>query len=411
MESRVVVVIAVLFVLVAVHLEIGDSYISTTQITAKARTFHTTLGATGTEAIAREDFPILFSDIYEGKKLIFLDSAASSQKPKYVLEEMDSYYKTSHANVHRGAHALAVKATEKYEAARESVRKFVNAGGRSEIIFTRGATAAINLVAMSLSQTLKEGDEIILSVMEHHSNLVPWQMAAQRTGAVLKFVKLTDSMEFDLEHFYSLLSDRTKIVSIAHASNVLGTVNPVREVIKAAHEKGALVMLDACQSVPHMPIDVKELDVDFLAASGHKMCGPTGIGFLYGRKALLNSMPPVEGGGEMIDRVELHQSTYAQSPSRFEAGTPPIAEAVGLGAACEYLSKIGMRQVYEHEVALGKYLYEQLATIDDLILYGARAWWLSQARRCTPPIYRSSSTRREWRCARGITALNRCTPF
>ena len=274
------------------------------------------------DAIARDDFPILATEAYPGKKLIFLDSAASSQKPNYVLDAMDSYYKTSHANVHRGAHALAVKATEKYEAAREQIRAFVNADSHEEIIFTRGATEAINLVALSWSTTLKPGDEIILTEMEHHSNLVPWQMVAQRTGAILKFVTMTKDMEFDLEHFYTLLSDRTKMVAIAHASNVLGTCNPVKEVITAAHSKGALVLLDACQSVPHMPVDVKDLDVDFLAVSGHKMCGPTGIGFLYGKKHILNSMPPVMGGGEMIDKVELQSSTYALSPSRFEAGTP-----------------------------------------------------------------------------------------
>ena len=274
------------------------------------------------DAISRDDFPILATEAYPGKKLVFLDSAASSQKPNYVLEAMDSYYKTSHANVHRGAHALAVKATEKYEAAREQVKVFVNAESYEEIVFTRGATEAINLVALSWSQRLKPGDEIILSEMEHHSNLVPWQMVAQRTGAVLKFVMMNSSMEFDLDHFYSLVTERTKMVSIAHASNVLGTCNPVKEVIEAAHSVGALVLLDACQSVPHMPVDVRELDVDFLAASGHKMCGPTGIGFLYGKKDLLNSMPPVMGGGEMIDQVQLQTSTYAKSPSRFEAGTP-----------------------------------------------------------------------------------------
>jgi len=322
------------------------------------------------EAIARDDFPILSTEAYPGKKLVFLDSAASSQKPFQVLEAMDTYYKTSHANVHRGAHALAVKATEKYEAAREQIKVFVNAASYEEIVFTRGATEAINLVALSWGQTLKPGDEVILSEMEHHSNLVPWQMVAQRTGAILKFVNMNNSMEFDLDHFYTLVSDRTKMVSIAHASNVLGTCNPVKEVIEAAHKVGALVLLDACQSVPHMPVDVKELDVDFLAVSGHKMCGPTGIGFLYGKKDLLNSMPPVMGGGEMIDKVELTTSTYAMSPSRFEAGTPAIAEAVGLGAACQYLTEIGMDKIHQHETELGEYLYAQLALVGGLTLYG-----------------------------------------
>lgn len=321
-------------------------------------------------AICRHDFPILKQESYPGKPLIYLDSAASSQKPNYVLEAMDEYYKTSHANVHRGAHALAMKATEKYEWSRLQVQNFINAKGREEIIFTRGATDAINLVALSWTQRLSPGDEIILSVMEHHSNLVPWQMAAQRTGAILKFVRLTPTMELDFDHYLSLLSPRTKLVALAHASNVLGLINPVKRIIEAAHGMGAKVLLDACQSIPHMPVDVQELDVDFLVASGHKMCGPTGIGFLYGRSELLKSMPPVQGGGEMIDRVELQSSTYALPPSRFEPGTPPIAEAIGLGAACEYLSKIGMDKIFEHERVLGKYLYEQLSTVKGLTLYG-----------------------------------------
>jgi len=323
-------------------------------------------------AINRKDFPILYTEAYPGKPLVYLDSAASSQKPLHVLTAMDEYYKTSHANVHRGAHSLAVKATEKYEWAREQVKTFINARHREEIIFTRGATEAINLVALSWGQRLQAGDEIILSVMEHHSNLVPWQMLAQRTGAVLKFVQLTPTMEYDLDHFRSLLSPRTKLVSIAHASNVLGTCNPVEEIIEAAHRVGAIVMLDACQSVPHMVVDVATLNADFIAASSHKMCGPTGIGFLYGRLDLLKSMPPLQGGGEMIDKVELFSSTYAQPPSRFEAGTPAIAEAVGLGAACEYLLKIGMDNIHKHETILGQYLYQQLETIPGLTLYGPK---------------------------------------
>eukprot|EP01035_Chromulina_nebulosa_P020748 gene20748-26903_t len=253
---------------------------------------------------------------------------------------MDEYYKTSHSNVHRGAHALAAKATAKYEWARDKVKEFINAKYREEIIFTKGATDAINLVSLSYTQRLQPGDEIILSVMEHHSNLVPWQMAAQRTGAVLKFVNLSADQTLDLNHFNSLLNERTKIVAISYASNVLGVTNPVKEIINNAHKYGAVVLLDACQAVPHIPVDVTDIDVDFLVASGHKMCGPTGIGFLYGKLNLLKSMPPVVGGGEMINTVELLASTYAEPPSRFEAGTPAIAEAIGLGAACEYLSKI-----------------------------------------------------------------------
>jgi len=325
----------------------------------------------GSGSINRDDFPILSIDAYPNKPLVYLDSAASSQKPRYVIDAMSEYYETSHANVHRGAHSLAIKATTKYEWAREQVQALIGARHREEIIFTRGATEAINLVALSWGQRLGKGDEIVLTEMEHHSNLVPWQMLAQRTGAVLKFVRMNSTMQFDVQQYQELLaSGKVKLVSVAHASNVLGTCNPIEEIIKMAHDAKALVMLDACQSVPHMPIDVKELDVDFLAASSHKMCGPTGIGFLYGKTELLVSMPPVHGGGEMIDRVELQQSTYALPPSRFEPGTPAIAEAVGLGAACEYLMKIGMQQIFEHELELGKYLYEQLEAVGGLTLYG-----------------------------------------
>ena len=322
------------------------------------------------KAIAREDFPILDQLVHTDKKLVYLDSAASSQKPNFVLDKMNEYYKTTHSNVHRGAHALAVHATDLFEASRSQVQQFINAEYREEIVFTKGATDAINLVAMSWGQRLRPGDEIILTVMEHHANLVPWQMLAQHTGAVLKFVQLTPSMEFDMDHFHSLLSPRTKMVAFAHVSNVLGCVNPAREITAAAHRVGAVVLLDACQSVPHMPVDVQALGADFVVASAHKMCGPTGIGFLYGKKALLESMPPVSGGGEMIDIVELTHSTYALPPCRFEAGTPPIAEAIGLGAACEYLSMIGMQRIHEHETQLGAYLYSQLAAINSLDLYG-----------------------------------------
>lgn len=322
-------------------------------------------------SINRGDFPILSISPYPNKPLIYLDSAASSQRPNFVIDAMSEYYKTSHANVHRGAHALAVKATTAYEDARVTVQNFIGAQHREEIIFTRGATEAINLVALSFGQRLQPGDEIILSVMEHHSNLVPWQMLSQRTGCVLKFVSMNPVTQmFDLEHYKSLLTDKTKLVSVAHASNVLGYCNPVTEIVALARSVGAKVMLDACQSVPHMPVDVQELDVDFLAASSHKMCGPTGIGFLYGKTDLLQSMPPVHGGGEMIDKVELHASTYALPPSRFEPGTPAIAEAVGLAAACKYLKSIGMDRIAAHETELGKYLYEQLESVGGLSLYG-----------------------------------------
>lgn len=323
------------------------------------------------EGINREDFPILQSfEPHPGKKLVFLDSAASSQKPEFVLSAMDQYYRTSHANVHRGAYSLASKATEMYENARSLVQKFVNAKAREEIVFTRGATEAINLVALSYGTRIGAGDEIVISVMEHHSNLVPWQMLAERTGAVLRFVSLTPEMTFDLDHYRSLLSSRTKIVAVAHVSNVLGCVNPVHDIVQLAKQHGAVVLLDACQSVSHMPIDVQKLDVDFLVASSHKMCGPTGIGFLYGKSAVLESMPPVYGGGEMIKTVKLERSTYALPPSRFEAGTPAIAEAIGLGAACEYLTKIGMPRVYAHHQHLGTYLYNRLAAMKELQLLG-----------------------------------------
>ncbi len=316
-------------------------------------------GSAGLEAVAseslgvelRRDFPLL-KEMVNDKPLIYLDSAATSQKPVQVLDAMSAYYKSSNANVHRGAHALSVRATEQYEGARDKVAKFVNAE-RSEIVFTSGATEAINLVANSWGlSNLKEGDEIILTEMEHHANIVPWQMVAAKTGAVIKFVKLSVDMAFDLEHYRCLVSPRTKLVSVAHVSNVLGCLNPVADIVAEARKVGACVMLDACQSVPHMPVDVKELDCDFLAASGHKMCGPTGSGFLYGKLAQLQAMPPWKGGGEMIEEVFLDHSTFAPPPGRFEAGTPAIGECVGLGAACDYLSAIGMHKIHEHETYL-----------------------------------------------------------
>jgi cysteine desulfurase/selenocysteine lyase len=329
------------------------------------------------EGICRDDFPILHQDVYPDKPLIYLDSAASSQKPQVVIDTMNNYYEKINANVHRGAHALAARATEKYEGARDSVARFLNSRERGEIIFTRGATEAINIVALSWGQRLGPDDEIILSTMEHHSNLVPWQLLSQRTGCKLKFVELSEDMTLDMDHYRSLLSERTKLVAVQHASNVLGIENPVKSIIQEAHSVGAKVLLDACQSVPHIPVDVQALDVDFLVASAHKMCGPTGIGFLYGKMEELLSMPPLFGGGEMIDKVALHTSTYALPPSRFEAGTPAIAEAIGLGVACEYLEQIGMKRIHEHELKLGSYLYEQLVSLseelsDELTLYGPK---------------------------------------
>lgn len=325
------------------------------------------------DAINRQDFPILDTEAYPGKPLIYLDSGASSQKPVQVLDAMDEYYRTSHANVHRGAHSLSIRATEAYENARDKVKTFINAEKRDEIVFTQGATDALNIVAFGWGQKLQPGDEIILSVMEHHSNLVPWQLLAKRTGAKLKFARLTEDEDLDVDHLLSLMNPRTKIVSIVHVSNALACVNPIKKISQEAHKVGAVVVVDACQSVPHMPVDVQELECDFLAASGHKMCGPTGIGFLYGKYDVLEQMPPVRGGGEMIDQVELETSTYLPPPARFEAGTPAVAEAIGLGAACEYLQSIGMDRIYEHEKILGNYLYKRLNEIPGIRTYGPKA--------------------------------------
>jgi cysteine desulfurase/selenocysteine lyase len=318
----------------------------------------------------RADFPILHQEV-NGKPLVYLDNAATSQKPLLVLNTLRDYYEQYNSNVHRGVHTLSAKATDAYEGSRDKVAAFVNAASRQEIVFTRNATEAINLVAYSWgTSNLQQGDEIILSVMEHHSNLIPWQLLAQKTGAVLKFVELTDTEEFNLEQFKSLISDKTKLVSIVHVSNTLGCINPVQEIIAIAHKYGAKVLIDACQSVPHMPINVQLMDCDWLVASGHKMCAPTGIGFLYGKLDLLRSMPPFLGGGEMIADVFLDHATYADLPHKFEAGTPAIAEAIALGAAVDYLSNIGMDKIYAYEAQLTGYLFEQLAQIPEIRTYG-----------------------------------------
>ncbi|HIK31109.1 MAG TPA: SufS family cysteine desulfurase [Oscillatoriales cyanobacterium M59_W2019_021] len=320
--------------------------------------------------LVRADFPILHQEV-RGKPLVYLDNAATSQKPKAVLDALQHYYEFDNANVHRGVHTLSVRATEAYESARDKVAAFVNAASRNEIVFTRNASEAINLVAYSWGMnTLTAGDEIILSVMEHHSNLVPWQLVAQRTGAVLKFVELTETEEFDFEQFKTLISDKTKLVAVVHVSNTLGCINPVEEITEIAHQYGAKVLIDACQSVPHMPINVRSINCDWLVASGHKMCAPTGIGFLYGKLDLLRSMPPFLGGGEMIDNVFLDHSTYADLPHKFEAGTPSIGEAIALGAAVDYLTQIGMDKIAAYEHELCAYLFEKLATIPQLRIYG-----------------------------------------
>ncbi|MEE3719223.1 SufS family cysteine desulfurase [Tumidithrix elongata RA019] len=318
----------------------------------------------------RADFPILDQEV-NGKPLIYFDNAASSQKPIAVLNAWRSYYEHDNANVHRGAHTLSGRATDAYEGAREKVAKFINARSPQEIIYTRNASEAINLVAYAWGlDSLQKGDEIILTVMEHHSNIVPWQLIAQRTGAVLKFVIPTPTGEFDLEQYKSLLSDKTKLVSVVHVSNTLGCVSPVSEIIQLAHARGAKVLIDACQSIPHMPIDVQSMDCDWLVASGHKMCAPTGIGFLYGKLDLLRSMSPFMGGGEMIAEVFLDRSTYAEPPHKFEAGTPAIGEAIALGAAVDYLTAIGMDKIHAYEQELTSYLIEQLQQIPDLTIYG-----------------------------------------
>ena len=330
---------------------------------------------------ARKDFPILYQSISqssegEPKPLIYFDSAATSQKPTQVTDEVTAYYNTINSNVHRGAHTLSQKATAKYEGARDSIAKFVNANSRNEIIFTSGATEAINLIASTYGRVnIKEGDEILISEFEHHSNIVPWQILAKEKGAVLKFVPLDKETGcLDLKLLPELLSDKTKILSIQHVSNVMANINPVDEIVSLTRTLGApdvKIILDACQSVPHMPVDVQKLGVDFIAASGHKLCGPTGIGFLWGTEEILNSMPPYMGGGEMIDEVYMDHSTFAKSPARFEAGTPAIAQAIGLGKAIEYLQEIGgMEKIYKYEKELAGYLHKRMSEVDGITILG-----------------------------------------
>jgi cysteine desulfurase/selenocysteine lyase len=318
----------------------------------------------------RQDFPILSQQVYD-KPLVYFDSGASAQKPRAVIDAISNVYETEYANVHRGVHYMSQKATDAMEASRESVRAFINASDVREIIFVRGATEGINLVASCWGrQNLVAGDEIILSVMEHHSNIVPWQMIAEQTGAVIKVVPISDEGVLDMDAYNDLLCDKTKIVAMTHISNALGTITPMAEIIRMAHERGALVLVDGCQAAPHMALDMQALDADFYVFSGHKIYGPSGIGVLYGKAALLEAMPPYQGGGEMIDVVTFEKTTYADLPFKFEAGTPHIAGAIGMGAAIEYISGIGLENIAAHENDLLDYGTEKLSGINSLKLVG-----------------------------------------
>jgi cysteine desulfurase/selenocysteine lyase len=319
----------------------------------------------------RADFPILSREVY-GKPLVYLDNAATTQKPLCVLDAMRDEYLNVNANVHRGVHYLSQQATDLHEAARETVRSFINARKTEEVIFTRGTTEAINLVAQTFCQSqMKEGDEVLVSDMEHHSNIVPWQLQAQQRGIVVKHLPITDEGRLvSRDSIATYLTERTKLVSIAHVSNVLGTVNPIKELVELAHERGIPVLVDAAQSAPHMKLDVQALDCDFLAFSGHKMYGPTGIGVLYGKEEWLDRLPPYQGGGEMIDRVSWEQTTFERLPFKFEAGTPDYVATHGLATAIKYLCSVGLDSVEAHETELTRYCMEQLQTIEGLTIYG-----------------------------------------
>ncbi|WP_105967215.1 cysteine desulfurase [Staphylococcus chromogenes] len=321
------------------------------------------------EAIIK-DFPIL-KETVNGKRLAYLDSTATSQKPQQVIDALEDYYKRYNSNVHRGVHTLGSLATDGYEGARETVRRFIHAPYFEEIIFTRGTTASINLVAHSYGDAnVEAGDEIVVTQMEHHANIVPWQQLAKRKNATLKFIPMTDSGELTLEAVKETITDKTKIVAVAHVSNVLGTINDVKSIAQIAHEHGAIISVDGAQSVPHMKVDVQDLDVDFYSFSGHKMLGPTGIGVLYGKRELLNQMEPIEFGGDMIDFVGLYESTWTDLPTKFEAGTPLIAQAIGLKASIEYLENIGFDAIHAHEAEITAYAYEKMSEIEGIDIYG-----------------------------------------
>src|SRR5512137_2940531 len=318
----------------------------------------------------RQDFPILERRVHD-KPLVFLDSAASSQKPACVIDAMDHYYRTTHANVHRGVHTLSEEATELYEGARKKIAKFIHAKSSREIIYTRNTTESINLVAFTWGRAnLRSGDEILLTESEHHSNIVPWQMIAKETGAKVRYIPVDRHGYLDMSALDTLLTKQTKIVGIASMSNVLGTIMPVQDIIARAHAVGALVLIDGAQGVPHLPTDVQALDCDFMAFSGHKMCGPTGIGVLWGRRDLLEAMPPFMGGGDMIRKVTFEGAEWNDLPWKFEAGTPAIAEAIGLGAAVDYLNALGMHNVRKHEIELTSYAFKRLSQVEGLRIYG-----------------------------------------
>ena len=318
----------------------------------------------------RDSFPILSRTVY-GKPLVYLDNGATTQKPLCVLDAMREEYLNVNANVHRGVHWLSQQATDLHEAARETVRKFINARSANEVVFTRGTTESLNLVASSFAEgCMKEGDEVIVSTMEHHSNIVPWQLQAQRRGIVLKVIPMTEEGVLDLDAYRKLFTERTRLVSITHVSNVLGTVNPVKEMTRVAHEYGVPVMVDGAQSVPHFAVDVQELDCDFLAFSGHKVYGPTGVGVLYGKEAWLDRLPPYQGGGEMIGHVSFEKTTFERPPLKFEAGTPDYVATHGLAKALDYVSSLGMDNILSHEQDLTRYALRQLRTVEGIHIYG-----------------------------------------
>ena len=321
----------------------------------------------------RADFPILSRTVYD-RPLVYLDSAASAQKPRQVIDAVSRLYERDYSNVHRGLHYLSNAATDAYEAARTKVQRFLGAGSDSEIVFTRNATAAINTVAFSYGRAfLKPGDEVVLSAMEHHANIVPWQLLREQTGIVIKVVPVDDTGNLMLDEYEKLLGPRTGLVAVTHASNVLGTINPAAEIVRLAHDRGIPVMLDGSQAVVHRPVDVRALDVDFYVFTGHKLYGPSGIGVLYGKRELLDRMPPYQGGGEMIRSVTFEKTTFADVPARFEAGTPPIAQAVGLGAAIDYVGDLGLERIAAHEQDLLVYATERMSAIPGLTIHGRAA--------------------------------------